>query len=240
MSRRELQRLGDASRDPAVTFLLLLPLALIHLSGWQLAQSGAFSVVERVLRWFGEPAYWCLGGGIAMTLLWAIGRIRLERIAWRGGGALVVLEGVVWGLLLGPLLELLRSLVPINSSGLLLGVWPSEVSMHGRLALAAGAGLYEELLFRAGILGGVFVLLHGTFFALGWRDSGRVLAMGIALIISSVMFSWAHTIGDPAAAAGSVLIYRFLAGVLLGSLFAWRGLAVVAWAHASYDALLLL
>ena len=38
----------------------------------------------------------------------------------------------------------------------------------------------------------------------------------------------------------SILLFRFLAGVLLGVLYSWRGLAVVAYAHAFYNALILI
>ena len=240
MKTNELKQVGAASQDPAVTFILLLPLAVIHISGWQQARSGAFSVVEQGLRWLGQPAYWCLGLIICLALLWAIGRIRLNALAWRGGASLIIAEGIVWGILLGPLLDWLSRLVPSQPSALWLFNFGTDSSIHGSLALAAGAGLYEELIFRAGILGGLFVLLRGLFLTVGWRASGAVLAMGISLILSSAMFAWAHTLGDPAATTAPVMIYRFLAGVLLGGLFSWRGLAVVAWAHASYDALLLL
>ncbi len=236
MSWKEVKRLGAASQDPAVTFLFLLPLALIHLSGWKLAKSGAFSLVESVFRWFGSPAYWVLGITLAVFCLWAIGRIREQGLAWRGGSALIFLEGLLWGVALGPVLQLLMEQIPLimqDGGG-------SVPTLHGALALAAGAGLYEELLFRAVLLGGLFILLKAGFYSIGWREAGPIISLVLAFVVSSALFAFAHTWGNPSAMDTVPLIYRFLAGILLGILFSFRGLAVVAWAHASYDALLIL
>ncbi|MDP6850850.1 MAG: CPBP family intramembrane metalloprotease [Planctomycetota bacterium] len=239
MSWKEAKRLGAASQDSAVTFLLLLPLALIHLSGWRLAKSGAFSLVESTLRWFGSPAYWALGAILALLLFWAIGRIKEQAIAWRGGSALVFLEGVLWGAALGPVLHSIMEYIP--ASGLAWSPHLSEgMTLHGALALAAGAGLYEELLFRAFLLGGLFILFKTSFYAIGWREAGPTIALFLSFVASSALFALAHAWGDPSAMATSSLIYRFLAGILLGAIFATRGIAVAAWAHASYDAILIL
>jgi len=238
---KESHRLLRASQDPAVTFLALLPLALIHLLFRGDVQAAAFDLVERLLAWVGSPGVQVLAASLVLFFLWAMGRIHREGLPWRGGMALTFIEGAFWGLLLGPALSQLTSWVTGFQGGPLavpaLGTMPGT---FGFLALSAGAGLYEELVFRAGILAGLAVLVRGFFFALGWKHGAATFATGLALLASSVLFALAHSWGDPHALDPQVFTFRFLGGVLLGVLFAWRGLAVAAYAHAAYDALTLL
>lgn len=238
MSGSEWERLGHARRDPAVSLLLLLPLALIHLSGRNKAGSGAFAIVEQGLRALGPAAGWILSGVCVVGLLWAIGRIRSLQIPWRGGAALLAVEGILWGLLLGPVLRVATRFVSAQVQPLALA--PDWSTLHGQLALAAGAGLYEELLFRAGLMSGLYVLLVGFLATFAPREAARTFSFGIALLVSSVLFSLAHALGDPTALEAGPFLFRLLAGLVLGLLFSWRGLAVVAYAHAAYDAQFLL
>jgi membrane protease YdiL (CAAX protease family) len=236
MSRTEWHRLGLARRDPSVSFLLLLPLALLHLSGREKAQAGAFAIVDRGLQWFGPAAGWLLAGLSLVAFLWSVGRIKLLNIPWRGGAILLVFEGVCWGFALGPILNLLTSLASTQ-------VMPLTVDwgrMHGDLALSAGAGLYEELLFRYGLMSGLYVLLSGFLGTFTSREASRTFSFGLALLVSSLLFSLVHGLGDPTALDSGPFMFRLLAGIVLGLLFSWRGLAVVAYAHAAYDAHLLL
>ena len=59
--------------------------------------------------------------------------------------------------------------------------------------------------------------------------------------LCAAIFSWFHhwgALGEPWDAWR--FVFRFLAGVVLGLLFVHRGLAVVCWTHALYNAQLLL
>ena len=152
---------------------------------------------------------------------------------------LMGLEGVIWGLVLGPVLGVLTALVSTQLQPLSLGF--SEA--HGKLAVAAGAGLYEELIFRAGLMSALYVVITGflnTMFPRDAREAVSGFAFGAALLLSSVAFSLAHALGDPSALDAGPFLFRVLAGAVLGLLFSFRGLAVVAYAHATYDAHFLL
>jgi membrane protease YdiL (CAAX protease family) len=236
MSASEWDRIGLARRDPAVSFLLLLPLALLHLSGRDKAQAGAFAIVDKGLQQLGPAAGWLLAGLSLTVFLWSIGRIRLMQIPWRGGAILLVFEGVCWGIALAPILNFLTSLASTQVMPLAID-WSRT---HGDLALSAGAGLYEELLFRYGLMSGLYVLLSGFFGTFTSREAARTFSFGLALVISSLLFSLVHGLGDSAALDAGPFMFRLLAGIVLGLLFSWRGLAVVAYAHATYDAHLLL
>lgn len=243
MSRGELRRLGHAAQDPAVTFVALVPLALLHLSGRARVGSGAYSLVEELLRPLGEWANPALAVALVLLAFWSIGRIRRLELPWLGGSAFMLLEGALWGSLMGPILVWLTAAIAPGTSEPLSSLSRAGAALgevHASLALAAGAGLYEELLFRAGLLSGLAVLFRYLLVGLGWREAATTAGFGFALILSAAVFALAHHLGDPEALETRVLAFRFLAGVLLGGLYAWRGLGVVAYAHAAYDAYLLL
>lgn len=99
-----------------------------------------------------------------------------------------------------------------------------------QIALSIGAGLYEELLFRVLLVGGLALFLG----ALG-VESSYVLAA----IVGAALFSLAHYVGpmgDPFAFPS--FTFRFLFGLALNALFLWRGFGVAAWTHALYDVML--
>jgi membrane protease YdiL (CAAX protease family) len=58
------------------------------------------------------------------------------------------------------------------------------------------------------------------------------------ILVSAILFSAFHHIGQYGETYTSeVFVFRFLAGVIFGLLYVWRGLAVVCWSHALYDVL---
>ncbi|HBF22684.1 MAG TPA: hypothetical protein DDW23_02600 [Planctomycetes bacterium] len=229
-------RLEGASQDPAITLLVLFPLALVHLTGRGAVPSAAYSLVENVLLAFGGGSTLVLGMLLFFAALWALGRIHSLALPWRAGAVFSILEGILWGILLHPALAWLTSAL---SDGRSLS-WGQRDDLGGSLALAAGAGLYEELLFRAFLFGWVFTAIKFLLRLFGWGNAASGPAWVVGLLVSSCLFSLAHGWGDPSQLDAPVLLFRFLAGVLLGLLYSWRGLAVVAYAHASYNALILL
>ncbi len=225
------QRAQAASRDPAVTLLVLAPLALLHLSGRGAARSGVFSLVEMALERSGPAGSWILAAALVAAGLWCSGRIRKLELSWRAGAALAAAEGLAWGFALGPALRFLCAFLPFDQGPLSLGAW------HSILAASAGAGLYEELLFRSLLLGGLLVLGRNLLQGMGQPEAAPLVAGLLALLVSSVVFSWAHVLGDPRALEPAVFGFRAVAGLLLGLLWWFRGLAAAAWAHATYDVL---
>ncbi len=226
--------LSRRGQDPALTFLLLLPLGILHLSSARPQDSGAWSLIELAMQRLGPWAAPALGAALLLALFWAIGRVRAKGLAWRTGSLTAIIEGVLWGIALGPVLRFATNVLPLESAPLQLG------TTHQSLALAAGAGLYEELIFRALLLGAGALLLELLIRLMGWREAAQPLGCALALTISSLVFAWAHVFGDPQALTPQVFAFRALAGLVFGGLFLWRGLAVAAWGHSGYDALLLL
>jgi membrane protease YdiL (CAAX protease family) len=111
----------------------------------------------------------------------------------------------------------------------------AQQGLATRFVMSLGAGVYEETVFRLGILSGVAVLLEKVL------GLGRWIALVVALLVSSVLFSAMHHIppyGDPLHLG--VFTFRVLAGVIFGLIFWFRGFAVAVYTHALYDLYVLL
>lgn len=136
---------------------------------------------------------------------------------------LVALEGAVYALLLSPVILLVRDLVTLSAGAV-------GSSTLDDLVLSVGAGLYEEIVFRLVCVAGGYVVLQ--------RGVGMdpVWAAVTALIGSSLLFSAYHHVGELGEPwSAPVFVFRFLAGVILGLLYLFRGFGVVCWTHALYD-----
>jgi membrane protease YdiL (CAAX protease family) len=258
MTRAEIKRLGEATRDPAISWLMLVPLALLHLSGRGAAELEAFFLVESALEWAGAYGLGFLWIALVVCFLWAIGRVYQLQLPWRGGAALIFIEGLVWALLLGPALIVLTKWLPLSAAPLSISLAISTTDLavvgdaavpalmgleqiHASLAVAAGAGLYEELLFRALGVGGFALVLQLVFRNFAADLTSRRLALVLAILFSAAAFAAAHGIGGNVGAfEPEILAFRAVAGLCFGLLFAFRGLAVCAYAHFAYDALYLL
>ena len=104
------------------------------------------------------------------------------------------------------------------------------MSAGTRLMLALGAGLYEELLFRVLLVGGI---ASGLGFFLGGRNW---LTGTIAAVVGALVFSAFHYIGqygDRFTLAS--FTYRAIAGLVFSALYLVRGFGITAWTHALYD-----
>ena len=108
------------------------------------------------------------------------------------------------------------------------------VNWGQKLAASLGAGLYEELVFRLLLTGGLIRL----FRRLNWNEGPAVAG---AVAGSSFLFSLFHYVGPTAEAfALGSFTFRFVAGGVLAVLYFARGFGIAAWTHALYDVFLLL
>lgn len=110
----------------------------------------------------------------------------------------------------------------------------AEQSVWTQLALSIGAGLYEELLFRVLLVGGLFAALKMFI-----PEERRIVAYVIAAVIGALLFSAVHYIGALGDAfTWSSFTFRFLFGLALNAVFLVRGFGVAAWTHALYDVMI--
>ncbi len=145
----------------------------------------------------------------------------------------VLLESSVYALTMGSLIVLVMTK--------LLGISPvlaASLQSQGlltRMVMSMGAGVYEETVFRLGLLTGL------TLFLSKFMGVRRWLAVLGALVMSAIAFSAIHHIppyGDPLALG--IFTFRVLAGLCFGGLFLVRGYSVAVYTHALYDIYVLL
>jgi hypothetical protein len=110
----------------------------------------------------------------------------------------------------------------------------TKLPMLDGVVLSLGAGIYEELLFRVLLTGGLFALLV----AMGIRKTTSGV---IAVVVSAFIFSAFHYVGPYAYPLElNSFTFRFLAGLAFSALYMIRGFGVAAWTHALYDVFLVL
>lgn len=214
------------TRELATTALAVVPLVLVYglglLTASERARSGVDFVSTRLVSHVPTATYVGLQIAIAVGLVFfALFRAQRPigdhiRWAWPAVG-----EACAWGLGLGGIVLFIMGeahLLSIVVSG----------PFVDRLVLSAGAGLHEELVFRALLIPLITVLLAK---AIGIPKNTAIIG---AVLISSLIFSGAHHLaGEPF--DGFVFLYRLVAGLVFASLFIWRGFAITAWTHAAYD-----
>lgn len=110
-----------------------------------------------------------------------------------------------------------------------------QMDVPTRLMLSLGAGLYEELLFRVLLVGGLAWVLHRVLGGSRWV-SGLTAAVVGALVFSA--FHYVGQYGDPWE-LGS-FTYRAVAGLVFSGMYLTRGFGITAWTHALYDVYVLI
>ncbi|PSQ82086.1 MAG: CPBP family intramembrane metalloprotease [Bacteroidetes bacterium QS_8_68_15] len=232
-----------ATRSATYGFLAALPLVLayevlIGIANLTRPFSGGLRLgAEAWLKWL-LPAPLGLGAVVLVVVVAAAGAavFYLER------NRRIPLRPRYFGLLVGEsalyafvVAVLVSSMVAV----LFAGVAPVPAVQSARpggllaqLALSIGAGVYEELLFRVLLVGGLAFAFRRVLTRKRW-------AYLAAALVGALLFSAAHYTGlyGDALAAPS-FVFRFLFGLALNGLFLVRGFAVAAWTHALYDVMI--
>lgn len=108
----------------------------------------------------------------------------------------------------------------------------SDIDSARRAVLFAGAGVYEEALFR-------LLLLSALAVAAARCGLNGGPALLLAVLSSSLLFAAAHHVGphgEPL--AWYPFVFRCAAGGVFAALFLSRGFGIAAGAHAGYDMLI--
>lgn len=225
-----------ATRSATYGFLSALPLFLLYEVLITAANADAAAPVrvgaevwlKSLMAVIGAAGHLALGGivlaiGIAVFVR-ERGRSIPLRAAYFGG---LVLESAVYAVVVAALVS--------RVVGILFAAAPLPVGdVWTQLALSIGAGLYEELVFRVLLVGGLAWLFQRGL------DS-QTTAYLTAALLGAALFSAVHYVG----AFGDVFTlssftFRFLFGLALNVLFLWRGFGVAAWTHALYDIFLVM
>ncbi len=223
----------DESRDIGRSLALVIPLLL--------AYEVAVTILEPPVRNSAERAVGDLLGHLAPQTLTAVRRISIVALVgatlfWLGRDRarvarpqFVLGEAFLHAVALGPLVGFMLGGVGLSAETVVLDESPPQWLPF---LLSVGAGLWEEIVFRLILLGGLAVLLVR---GLALRPRA---AIGVAIVVSALAFATYHHVGasgEPFAL--DRFAFRSFAGTILGLLFALRGFAVVVYMHVFYDVL---
>lgn len=225
----------NQSRDLPTSVILVFPLFVIYQIGL-LATGGVRNGVDFMTNTLMALAgndfltYFLINLGIlvvfAGAVVWARKKGTFDVRLWPK----VVAESSIYAFFFGAsVIAIMRAL----GLGALLAAGAGEVSALGPLdsfVMSVGAGLYEEIVFRLILMGGLFWLGFKAIKLPQW------VAALAAVLVSSLVFSGVHYVGNMADTftLGSFM-FRFIAGVVLAVIFYLRGFAVAVYTHAIYD-----
>ena len=232
----------EASRTPLHSLIVLLPCLVAYEFAlrWsdQAVRNGADMWLDRLLQDVGSsPVRWLPLATIVGLLAWHYVSGRPWSVQARVVGAMVIeagayavllafVGGLVWARLSSGSETIFASHeLSAGGSNADHGQWYAEL-------VYCGAGVYEELLFRA-------ILLPITIAVL-LRRLDRRRAVIVALTLTSLLFALVHydvvnPYGEPF--AWESYWFRTAAGLAFGGLFLARGLGIAAIAHVGYDLL---
>ncbi|MEM6790002.1 MAG: CPBP family intramembrane glutamic endopeptidase [Myxococcota bacterium] len=173
---------------------------------------------------------WTLGLGLGLVLVFSAlaGRAAFEPRRFFS----LAIEAVVYALLMraaaAAALGYLSLAAEAEGPGLTVGR-PDAVAAG--IVMSLGAGFYEELVFRVGLVGGGLIAMK-LFFGTLPR-----LALGVGwVLITALVFAGWHYVGPLADAYHlQSFVFRAVCGLVLTVIFLVRGFAAAVWTHALYD-----
>lgn len=210
----------------ANAFLLLVPWLIFYNIGLLVSEfevmSGVDPVTQALNNSGGRPLFLGLNFLLILAafLVWRKGRKSSQALT-PVDPITVSAEAAIYSSVVSLTVLYVLSDVPYLAAGMDSG------STLSKLVLAAGAGLYEELLFRAFLISLLIVFLEAVGAKTGW------LTVIVAVFISSVLFALAHYATE--SFHWYTFLYRTCAGVLFAVLYMARGIAVAVYTHIFYD-----
>ncbi len=220
------------SAPPAAldTAVFVFPLFLVYQLGIVSGVRNGADVVTTLLMQLVEynlGSYLLLFGALLLGYAGLLGALRRSGRFHPKSFVPLLAESGLYAVCMGSIILLVIRYVLWFVPGLAVEVLPDRGPLE-ILVIAAGAGLHEEFIFRAGLMGGLAFLLE--------QRMGRRAAWTVALVVSSLVFSGVHHLGPSGEDFTLVaFVYRTLAGAYFGVIYQLRGFAVAAWTHCLYD-----
>jgi len=221
----------DYSRSLAVSFLFILPLLLAY-------EVGMLVMRPQIVSWAGDMIRWLLyeafgrQAALAFNLVVMLAIVVSLFATRKTGGVrfktypLVLAESFAYGLLLTQFLPLVMAYaLPMAQ-----GAGSAADGVAHEIVLSIGAGVYEEIVFRLGLMSAVYYLVRKL------TDKNWV-AVAAAILISSIIFAASHYLGGTESPTIRSVTYRTVGGICFAAIYIYRGLAVACYSHAFYDIL---
>ena len=246
-SRSPLETYASAAQRPLHVLLFLLPLIalyefgatryLSHPDSGMTETIGAHSILLGLFRDLGTfGRYIPTTLMILVLLLWHV----MKRDPWKARPPVLVgmlAESLLWTLplwvfsLLAPLHPNgIGNVAAMSATGSLF-----DLPWQTRVTLSAGAGLYEELLFR------VLIITAAHFLVVDMLRQASGVGYVIGGLVSAIAFALYHrNIAMPGGGVHlGLMAFYSLAGVYFSVLFVTRGFGIAAMTHAMYDIVVL-
>lgn len=213
-------------------FIFILPLLVMYEVGIALygssIKNSADVMVKIPFAFFGRNGSLIFNMLVAIIFFIAVFRLEKEHKLNFGIYFPMFFESFVYAIFLGPIVG--------RAAGYLAQYFladPMPANKGMQIILSVGAGVYEEIVFRL-ILLTVLNLLFVRVFELN-----KITGIVLSVTIGSLIFSGIHYVGSLSYTFTSVsFIFRFLAGLVLSTIFMLRGLGIAVYTHAIYDVML--
>ncbi|MCA9669915.1 MAG: CPBP family intramembrane metalloprotease [Myxococcales bacterium] len=223
---------GRFSRGNLLTsIVLVMPLLIFYEIGvlFSTSMNGADLITSALVKLVGRAGFIWVQLGLVVIMAGLIIYLRRTQQFELKQFLPVLLESGIYAATMGTLIIFVMVDVlhvnPKLAAGALAQSGPFD-----KLVMSIGAGVHEELVFRLLLMGGL------TWFAQKALKMRPWLAVLLALLVSSALFSAAHHWGSMGEAFRiGVFVYRLLAGVIFGLLFRYRSFAIAVYTHALYD-----
>jgi len=255
-----LRRYAESTRTSAYAVVLVAPFVVIYEVGILAlrltcgdfhARNGADAIIRVIVFPLGLQRAGTVGAFLWSTvpvlvllacyLVWRSREVEREPLSGRYAGWLGV-ESCFWAFALfvgsasffsGKLAVAWASTSAVSQPGAAAGA--CHVSAASEIIFNAGAGVYEELVFRV-LLVGILVLFCTRILHLE-RTPGRIAAV----VAGATLFSLVHFGSHPGADAWGgetfwpLFFFRWAAGIYFSALLYFRGFGVAVASHALYD-----
>ncbi len=228
--RTSMRRYLKETRRPIYSLALVLPFFLIYHVGSLFLRStyinGADALIIRLLS--ALSVHSIFASALVLLVCFIIWQVR-TRASWdidRNKLLLLFVESLIFAFLL----LLLFAYIPV-----MLGRASAAPGRPGgieKLALYCGAGIYEELVFRGFLLGG---LVLAATKLLGMKKTPASIS---GALLAALLFSLFHYVGPGGDRfSWASFLQRTGGGLYFSALFVTRGFGVTAASHAFYDML---
>jgi len=220
----------SASRNPWFSLAVSVPLLLLYNIGLLMPGNTTGNAVDLLSRLV--LPFIGLRGFLVVNAVLVLGSIVLMAVLIKRKQFrplyyfLLCVEGLVWGLVIGFGVTLLLKHASIGLGTI------GHMSVPQAISCAAGAGYWEELVFRLLLVGVPISLVSRVGKASGARVA---IVTAVAILLSSLAFSLAHYIGQTETPDAYSFLYRALSGAVFAAIFLWRGFGVAAYSHFLYD-----
>jgi hypothetical protein len=212
------------SELPLHSLVFLLPAMVLFELGMSFHPSDpiAFRLLQIFFRQLGATGRFVpLLSVVAILLTWHI----VRKDPWE------IRFETLWGMLL----ESLMLALPLLALGISVSRWRIHIPLAGEMlpwennaVLSLGAGVYEEFVFRMGLMTLISILAADVFKLHKWLSNLLMVSA------SAVLFSLYHYLGAETFQMQS-FVFRTVAGVYFGVLFLTRGFGITAGCHVLYD-----